>query len=287
MVVIDYKDLEDRLDSLYYFMKYRLAESVRKALEEAQKGGRLKIAKLKDLVREKKGKINPSEYGQQVFYLIEAEDIDGALGEVTNIKVRRGEEFARGSYPICRPGDLIFLRIRPYLRKVAIVPEKLELETEIIDLSNRTICCSGEFYVFEPRSDLATFIKFPAINADLLMRYLWIYLRSNLFLFQVLPQIVGATRPRISLRDLEEVSVPLPDERIMEKIVAKAEDLRLRLKEARKIVRKTLEDMQRFLGPDIGIAITGSDELAKMDEDLMDLLFESGYLSRGFFMGLK
>jgi Trp operon repressor len=287
-VVVNYGDLEDRFDSLYYFMKYRLAESIKRAMEEAQREGRLKVFKLGDIVRPKKDKVSPLENGQQAFYLIEAEDVDGALGEVLNVKVRRGEEFAPGSYPTCKPGDLIFLRIRPYLRKVAIVPRKLEFESEVIDLSAKTICCSGEFYVFKLKDSLTIFTDFPTTNPELLMLYLWVYLRSNLFLFQILPQIVGATRPRISLKDLEEVMVPLLlNERAMKEIIAKAKSLSLKVKEARMSLRESLENLQRFLGPGIGLATTGSEMLAKMDEDLMELLFESGYLSRGFFMGLK
>ena len=285
-VILDAEDLEDRLDALYYFMKYKLRKTVRDALYTAQNAGYCRVFKLQELVKHRKAYVRPTKSPGSLFYLIEAEDVDGVTGEITRVKTRKGEDFAETQYPTCRPGDLIYLRIRPYLRKVALVPEELLTEEErSVDLRKYTICCSGEFYVLTPKTTLITLDL--NVNSELLMKYLWVYLRSELTLFQVLPLIVGATRPRVGLRDFLNILVALPTTKeVIEEIVKKAMHVIGKIKRARRELINAIKETQSLLGVDITWLATGSKNLAEMSDDLIDLLFESGLLSRGFFMGL-
>ena len=152
-----------------------------------------------------------------------------------------------------------------------------------MDLRRFTICCSGEFYVLTPQQTLFTSM----LDRDLLQKFLWVYLRSDITLFQVLPLIIGATRPRINMRDFMNILVALPDEGIIRNIVKEAMRTAERVKKARVELIKAIKETQHLLGLNIANLITKSAEFTSMSDDLIDLLFESGYLSRGFFMGLE
>jgi hypothetical protein len=278
-IVMDYNELEDTWDALYYFMKYKLKEVVQEALLEAEKRGRCKTVKLRQLVELRRGKVKPAKQAEESFYLIEAEDLDGPTGEIINVKLKRGDAFAKSTYPVCRPGDLLYLRIRPYLRKVAIVPDKVDIEGgQVANLNRHAVCCSGEFFVLTVRPSFY-------LDPRLLTKYLWIYLRSDLALLQVLPRIIGATRPRVGLSHLLNILVPLPREEVIKEVITLAERARERIKQVMKAVDEAVDEFKRTYGPEIAKRVTGSDKVIGIGEAMGELLIESGYLPKSFFRG--
>jgi hypothetical protein len=277
--VVDYGELEDTWDALYYFMKFKLKGMVQEALLEADKHGGCKAVKLRQLMELKREKVKPVRRPEESFYLIEADDLDGPTGEIINVKLRSGDAFAENAYPVCKPGDLLYLRIRPYLRKVAIVPEEFEVEGgETVNFNRHNICCSGEFYVLtvKPNSSL---------DLKLLAKYLWAYLRSDLALLQVLPRIIGATRPRIGSNDLLNIIVPLPREEAIREIITLIEHLTERINQARRVVGDVVVEFKKTYGPEIMKRLAGSNKVMGISEALGELLIESGYLPKSFFYG--
>ena len=218
-VTVGYGRLGDRLDAIYYFMRDKLGKVIRKALRQAEERGVCRVVRLRDLAVLRRERRRPGSQADRLLYLIEAEDIDGICGEIVNVKLRRGDELAQAPLPLCLPGDILFLRLRIYQRKVAIVPEAFTVNG--IELNLRSgVLCQPEIYVIKP-AELVAFEL--GVDQQVLRKYLWCFLRSDLALLQLLPLTIGGTRPRIRERDLLDLLLPLPPEDAMNEIVRSAE----------------------------------------------------------------
>lgn len=90
-----------------------------------------------------------------------------------------------------RPGDILFARMRPNLRKVALATFP------------SGGFCSPECVVLRVRRDKD---DTPAIDAELLS----VLLRSDLVFGQILHLVAGIGRPRLNTTDLRKVLVPVP-----------------------------------------------------------------------------
>ena len=277
--VVDYGELEDTWDALYYFMKYKLKGVIQEALLKAGEHGVYRVVELRQLVGLRGKSVKPVRRPEENFYLIEADDLDGPIGEIVNVKLKSGDMFAGNAYPVCKPRDILYLRIRPYLRKVAIVPGELKVEEgESVNLNRHEVCCSGEFYVLTVKPNFG-------LDLELLSKYLWAYLRSDLSLFQVLPRIVGATRPRVGLDHLLDILVPLPREEIIREVIALIEHAVERIKRARRVVDDVVVEFKKIHGPEIMKRLADSNKVVGISEALGELLIESGYLPKSFFYG--
>lgn len=134
-------------------------------------------------------------------WVIEGEHIDRVLGEVVGA---RGTTSRPAGATVVRPGDILYLRMRPYLRKVALVPDAIaSSHGASIRPATGTVWAAGEFAVLRTRDP----------RAGILPEYLHAYLRTDLFLWQMLVRSIGATRPRVSTTELLGglVLIPSPD----------------------------------------------------------------------------
>lgn len=109
------------IDPLFYILQANdIQNNILDALEEGSDSGKYELVRLGDLFERRKDKIG--KRGDKIVYGIFAENIDRALGKITEVEKK---EF--GSYTKCEPGDILYYRMRPYLRKTAIIPDKMKL----------------------------------------------------------------------------------------------------------------------------------------------------------------
>lgn len=91
------------------------------------------------------------------------------------------------------PGDILFARMRPNLRKSCLITFEEEGYT------------SAECIVLVPRKDDS---GTPILDPELLS----ILLRSDLVFGQIMHKVAGIGRPRISVKDLRKIRIPVPPE---------------------------------------------------------------------------
>jgi type I restriction enzyme M protein len=94
----------------------------------------------------------------------------------------------RGSCQVFEAGDVLFGKLRPYLRKVFVVPKNLERGL-----------CSSEFLVIKPTKSLDAY-------------FLACLLRSDLAIQQLSHLYSGLGRPRISSKEIMDLRLPLPSD---------------------------------------------------------------------------
>jgi len=142
----------------------------------------------------------------------------------------KGEEL-KGSCQKLAPGDVIYGKLRPYLRKAAFVSDSV-IPT----------VCSTEFIVMKP-----------SISVD--GQYLAFLLRSDIVLEQLRHLYTGMGRPRVSQRDLGNVKIPMPkDLNVQKRIAAIGLDLvkeatkkRLEAQELLKEANEVLDEFEKRL----------------------------------------
>lgn len=162
----------------------------------------LKVKKLHELVEFKRLTVQCDETDANFLGLADVESHTGEYsGEQGN---------ASGQAYLYEKGDVLFSRLRPYLNKVLC--------------AKAPGICSTEFCVM--RICDATEIL-PEFLADVL--------RSDLILSQTKHMMTGNTHPRISLRDIWNLYVPLPDLSTQREI---SEHLAMRLEAAADLKRQ-------------------------------------------------
>lgn len=107
-------------------------------------------------------------------------------------------ETSDGSCFLFQVGDVLFMRLRPYLNKVY--------------LAEADGCCSPEFHVLRLREGAP-------IHAD----YLAVALRSRLMLMQTVHMMTGNTHPRLANEDVPDLILPVPPLAIQAEIVAEVQ----------------------------------------------------------------
>lgn len=170
-----------------------LASQFRRAvLEESIFGeGKSPNATLGDHIETRKSKGIPSQ--DQAAKYLGLEHVEAHLGRVSGFASARDYKSAS---PMVEEGDLLYGRLRPYLNKVVIAPEKLYV--------------SGEFIVMKPSASLeTTFLK------HLLM--------SPRFLsFTAL--LDTGDRPRVSWEKIANFEFPLPNNTEQRQIVQRIDE---------------------------------------------------------------
>lgn len=123
---------------------------------------------------------------------IDLREVDATFGTVMPRRVDGAR--IRGSRAKFRVGDILFSRIRPYLRRVAYVSDYFESGV-----------CSKEFHVLTP-------------NQGIRPLYLLTMLRTKFCTAQAKGKVTGSSRPRTPLEKLKRVKVPILDDTAQEKI---------------------------------------------------------------------
>lgn len=173
------------------------------------------VKALADVVQESTTATSPSEFRGGRFYYIGLEHVEPITGDPIDVAIV-GPGEVRSRSKVFKRGDVLFARLRPYLRKVLLVEEPF-MEG----------LCSTEFIVLRPRS---TSVSASFLRALLSSRLV----AEHLGRFQA-----GAALPRISAKDLLTLKIPVPKKTIQDATVARLE----KLKHKRQAIKQQLIDL--------------------------------------------
>lgn len=195
---------------------------------------------LGELVHERKESLKPGDWPEHRFTYLGLENVAGQSGELVGTCTAPGSDI-RSSSKVFRPGDLLYGRLRPYLNKVYAA----------VDVATLGVC-SGEFLVLVPDPTLA----------------------RPLFLREVLASVVvqsrvsgmqfGSALPRLRIKDLLAIEVPLPPPDVQEAFEEQLLLTRARLLEARRqaelLPRQARHDLEAQLRGDLPSDAPAADE---------------------------
>jgi type I restriction-modification system DNA methylase subunit len=269
------------LDPLYYILdNSNINDQIDHGLQEGADKGSYNLHTVRGITTRRTAKINRTD--ATMAYVIFANDIDRPLGEITSLTIENGgTDDELGNYVICEPGDVIYYRMRPYLRKAAVVPESITLESgEELDLSEVPLACSPEFCVLTVDSEDPEKIS-GYIDINMMEEYLWLILRSNLTLYQVLPTIKGGTRPRVPFGAIMDLEIPVPERSVQEDAITQYRDLQQEIKEYRKTRQGVINQFKQQNGSKL-FGQLGMSAMQNLDDDLISLLIEADILPKSY-----
>ncbi len=165
-----------------------------------------------DIATESSDAIVPADYeGDQLLY-VGLENVESITGEPVGLEMRpKGDIRSRSK--VFRRGQILYGRLRPYLRKAFLA----------IPPFDRGIC-STEFIVITPNTQL------------ILPELLRVLLVSQAATGQFARFQIGAALPRISSKDFFSVLLPIPPIEVQRAWLVKAASLEAAYREARRLV---------------------------------------------------
>jgi len=173
---------------------------------------RFETVPLARVVQESKTAIEPSTLRDRDFFYVGLENVESITGDPLSI-IRVSSESVRSRSKLFKSGDVLYGRLRPYLRKVFLAPDPLDG------------LCSTEFVVLR------------ALEGVILPTFLREVLASEAVTEIVSRLQAGSALPRVSSKDLLKVEIPLPPLDVQSSIAAEAE----RLHEKRRALLKEAE----------------------------------------------
>ena len=176
-----------------------------------------------ELADESSEAILPSDYiGDSLLY-VGLENVESVTGEPVGLEARDKVSVKSRSKVFCR-GDILYGRLRPYLRKAFLVVSPFEKGI-----------CSTEFIVLKPKLTVVV----PEVLRALLVSK---QLTDELARFQI-----GAALPRISSRDFFSLRIPLPPLGIQRKWASRLASLSGTVQAARQTIKEFPEQLDRIL----------------------------------------
>lgn len=176
------------------------------------------------------------DLGDVAFSYVALSDMEPHTGKLTARRVQAHS--VRGPLRVFEPGDILYSRLRPALRKVCLVPPS----------AGRGLA-SPECVVLVARSGRAP-VMLPELLAHLL--------RSDLVLHQVMHLVTGIGRPRLSRRAILDIRLPVPpsseQRRLLEELsVSRAEADEMRHRAGQMLARADarLQEAERRLLEDL------------------------------------
>ena len=153
---------------------------------------------------------DPTKTPNDPFVYVDIGSVDSTTGAIVNPRELQGREAPSRARKVILSGDVIFATTRPYLRNIALVPNRYHAQ----------ICSTG-------------FCVLRADREALDPSFLYYLCRSDVVLEQVLPRMRGASYPAVTDLDILTCKVPLPPLDEQRRIVARIEALFERIEEAR------------------------------------------------------
>lgn len=179
------------------------------------------LVKIGEIVSERKENIKPSQYKDKEFNYLGLENIVPVTGEVISFKPKKGEEIKSAS-KIFALNDILYGKLRPNLNKVYLANETNLLSEGI---------CSSEFHVLIPDAN------------KVLPNYLRSILSSKYIQNYVHYMQTGSALPRLSLKDLYQIEIPLPPLSVQQELENKLKLQIERIKELRAELENSPKNM--------------------------------------------
>ncbi len=191
------------------------------ASKENRLSSKYDTAMVKDVAEEINEAQDP-ELFNDTFNYIGLENVEQITGDISGI-VKRNRSDVRSRSKMYISGDILYGRLRPYLRKVL--------------LANSSISpgiCSTEFLILRPKKE------------RILPEYLRLIMASQYMTKHLSRLQIGAALPRVSSKDVMIARIPVPSLSIQKTITAEIRSLnakRYMLREKLSIIQKRLEEI--------------------------------------------
>lgn len=171
------------------------------------KSEKFRLVPLSEVVIESKVAKNPREVKPKGFYYIGLEHVESITGEPQGISIVTHEQ-VRSRSKVFEQGDILYGRLRPYLRK-----------TLYVEPPYTNGLCSTEFIVLRAK---------PEFISPLFLREILV---SDSVTELVTRMQSGAALPRVSSKDLLSISIPVPPLNFQKECVSKIERSRKQRRE--------------------------------------------------------
>lgn len=212
----------------------KIIPSVLNKIFKKQNKPEIQEKKLRDLVQEKERR-NPQEEPDKEFKYIEIGSIDTQGKKIAEYSKLLGKNAPSRARNVIRFNDVIYATTRPYYRNVTEIPRYFDNE----------ICSTG-FCVLRVNSE-----------KELLPKYLYYYLQSDVATEQILDAMKGAHYPAVGDDDVKDISIFVPKIEVQKSQILKIEHLKLQTEKIRNINGEINEKIQALLDSFVDQAIRG------------------------------
>ena len=176
------------------------------------------VVPLIDMVEKTKQR-EPRKAPEASFQYIDVSSVSNKMFQIKSYTEYRGAEAPSRARRVVKSGDVIFATVRPYLKRIAVVPDHLDDQI-----------CSTAFCVIRARKDLADH------------KFIFYLMLSDDFVNRVSEHQRGSSYPAVSNTDVLNQSVPLPtlDEQREIACILSSADRKIEAEEQRKAALQAL-----------------------------------------------
>ena len=175
------------------------------------------------------GQVDPEDDRFTKMILVAPNHIESRTGQVTYAETSADQGAISGKY-LCKQGDVLYSKIRPALRKVALAEEDC--------------LCSADMYALRP-------------SERLMPEYLQYFLLSEDFSTWAELESARVAMPKINRETLSAIRIPVPPLEEQERIVSEIRNGTKRIDLQRKAVRVSVELLKERRAALITAAVTG------------------------------
>lgn len=182
------------------------------------------------------GQVDPEDENFSEMILIAPNHIESRTGQVIYKETSADQGAISGKY-LCKEGDVLYSKIRPALRKVALADEDC--------------LCSADMYALRP-------------SGRLLPQYLQYFLLSEDFSKWAELESARVAMPKINRETLSAIRMPVPPIQEQERIISEIRKGTERIDLQRKAIRVSVELLKERRAALITAAVTGQIPLEEM-----------------------
>ena len=175
------------------------------------------------------GQVDPRNDPYSSMLLIAPNHIEQGTGIVLDRETASAQGAISGKY-VCRPGDVIYSKIRPALRKATI--------------ATQACLCSADMYPLRVRADLDP-------------RYLFLLLLSDPFTTWAVLESERVAMPKINRESLADLRIPVPPLEEQRRVVMQVADETSRLDHMRSVTERSITLLLERRQGLITAAVTG------------------------------
>jgi len=151
----------------------------------------------------------------EVWQYVGLANITAGTGEYNMSRVIGSQ--IKSTVRLFRPGDILFSKLRPELRKCVLIRDD---EDEGFASSECLVFCTRENAMRDPLLRNITYEKKSRQQWQVIGEYLAFILRSDIVFGQLIYQITGVGRPRVNQSAILELQIPLPPLSVQREIVS-------------------------------------------------------------------
>ena len=175
------------------------------------------------------GQVDPKEPGYAELMLIAPDHIESGTGRVYGVTSAEDQGAISGKY-LCPEGSVLYSKIRPALRKVA--------------LNDAECLCSADMYAIDP-------------GRDFVREYLFYFLLTDAFTSYAELESLRVAMPKVNREALGAFPIPVPGIAEQREIASFCEATDRNHQEARDKIRESIAQLGDYRSAQIAAAVTG------------------------------